>query len=153
MKIYRMAIGIIDNKVKAYQYIINHINKGEIHRNQNGHMMKDYVEMHVDDLAGDAWIQIGYSEWGDMEKPMYVEIYYESEFLQDEYGKIQRLPLDIEDPQKTLSQINVMIENLAGQPQEEPNDNLSDVEADAMTLRDAGMGTDEDYGLFGGEEQ
>jgi len=28
-------------------------------------------------------------------------------------------------------------------------DGLSDVEADAMTLRDAGMGTDEDYGYFG----
>lgn len=28
----------------------------------------------------------------------------------------------------------------------EDGDNLSDVEADAMTLRDAGMGTDEDYG-------
>jgi hypothetical protein len=27
-----------------------------------------------------------------------------------------------------------------------PEDNLSDVEADAMTLRDAGYGTDEDYG-------
>lgn len=29
-----------------------------------------------------------------------------------------------------------------------PEDNLSDAEADAMTLRDAGMGTDEDYGYF-----
>jgi hypothetical protein len=28
------------------------------------------------------------------------------------------------------------------------DDNLSDVEADATTLRDAGFGTDEDYGLF-----
>ena len=28
-------------------------------------------------------------------------------------------------------------------------DNLSDVEADAMTLAGAGMGTDEDYGCFG----
>lgn len=32
------------------------------------------------------------------------------------------------------------------------DDGLSDVEADAMTLRDAGMGTDEDYGHFGGED-
>jgi len=31
---------------------------------------------------------------------------------------------------------------------DEPGDNLSDAEADAMTLRDAGMGTDEDYGKF-----
>jgi flagellum-specific peptidoglycan hydrolase FlgJ len=30
-----------------------------------------------------------------------------------------------------------------------PEDNLSDVEADAMTLRDAGYGTDEDYGYYG----
>ncbi len=32
------------------------------------------------------------------------------------------------------------------------DDNLSDVEADAMTRRDAGMGTDEDYGYFGDTE-
>lgn len=30
-------------------------------------------------------------------------------------------------------------------------DTLSDVEADAMTLASAGMGTDEDYGYFGDE--
>jgi hypothetical protein len=30
-----------------------------------------------------------------------------------------------------------------------PEDSLSDVEADAMTLRDAGYGTDEDYGYYG----
>jgi hypothetical protein len=35
---------------------------------------------------------------------------------------------------------------------DDDGDHLTDVEADAMTLRDAGMGTDEDYGYFGGEE-
>lgn len=30
-----------------------------------------------------------------------------------------------------------------------PEDGLSDVEADAMTLASAGYGTDEDYGFFG----
>lgn len=35
---------------------------------------------------------------------------------------------------------------------EADEDGLSDAEADAMTLRDAGMGTDEDYGYFGGED-
>jgi hypothetical protein len=33
-----------------------------------------------------------------------------------------------------------------------PEDNLSDVEADAMTLASAGMGTDEDYGRFSDDE-
>lgn len=33
--------------------------------------------------------------------------------------------------------------------EEEPEDGLSDVEADAMTLASAGWGTDEDYGFFG----
>lgn len=28
------------------------------------------------------------------------------------------------------------------------DDGLTDVEADAMTLRDAGWGTDEDYGMY-----
>ena len=36
---------------------------------------------------------------------------------------------------------------------EEPSyeDGLTDAEADAMTLASAGMGTDEDYGHFGGD--
>ena len=33
----------------------------------------------------------------------------------------------------------------------EPDDGMTDVEADADTLRMAGMGTDEDYGFFGSE--
>lgn len=32
-----------------------------------------------------------------------------------------------------------------------PEDSLTDVEADAMTLASAGMGTDEDYGCYGGD--
>lgn len=32
------------------------------------------------------------------------------------------------------------------------DDGLTDVEADAMTLASAGMGTDEDYGHFGGDD-
>lgn len=32
------------------------------------------------------------------------------------------------------------------------DDGLTDVEADAMTLRDAGWGTDEDYGYYGSED-
>jgi len=37
---------------------------------------------------------------------------------------------------------------------EEPDedDNLTDAEADAMTLASAGWGTDEDYGFFGGDD-
>lgn len=33
--------------------------------------------------------------------------------------------------------------------EDDREDNLTDAEADAMTLRDAGMGTDEDYGYYG----
>lgn len=32
------------------------------------------------------------------------------------------------------------------------DDDLSDIEADMMTLRDAGYGTDEDYGFYGPDE-
>jgi len=34
-------------------------------------------------------------------------------------------------------------------PEYEPEDNMTDVEADADTLKSAGMGTDEDYGYYG----
>ncbi len=33
------------------------------------------------------------------------------------------------------------------------DDDIPDNEADAMTLRDAGMGTDEDYGLFSYDDE
>ena len=36
---------------------------------------------------------------------------------------------------------------------DEPEDNMTDVEADADTLASAGYGTDEDYGYFGGNEE
>jgi hypothetical protein len=35
--------------------------------------------------------------------------------------------------------------------EEDTEDNLSDVDADSMTLASAGMGTDEDYGYFGSD--
>ena len=34
-------------------------------------------------------------------------------------------------------------------PEFEPDDGMTDVEADADTLKSAGMGTDEDYGYYG----
>jgi len=34
----------------------------------------------------------------------------------------------------------------------EPSDNMTDAEADADVFASAGMGTDEDYGCFGGGE-
>ena len=34
---------------------------------------------------------------------------------------------------------------------DEPDDGMTDVEADADTLASAGMGTDEDYGVFNGD--
>jgi hypothetical protein len=35
---------------------------------------------------------------------------------------------------------------------EEPRENMTDVEADADTLASAGFGTDEDYGYYGGDD-
>lgn len=35
---------------------------------------------------------------------------------------------------------------------EDREDDMTDVEADADTLKSAGWGTDEDYGYFGGED-
>jgi len=35
---------------------------------------------------------------------------------------------------------------------DEPEDNMTDVEADADTLRSAGYGTDEDYGFYGNDD-
>jgi hypothetical protein len=40
-----------------------------------------------------------------------------------------------------------------GEYDDEPGDNMTDVEADADTLASAGWGSDEDYGDFGGHEE
>lgn len=40
-----------------------------------------------------------------------------------------------------------------GREDDEPSDNMTDVEADADTLASAGYGTDEDYGFFGDEHE
>ena len=39
------------------------------------------------------------------------------------------------------------------EPETEIGDGMTDIEADADTLRNAGMGTDEDYGFFGYPEE
>jgi len=43
-------------------------------------------------------------------------------------------------------------DDLEPEEPEETEDNLDDVQADAMTLASAGMGTDEDYGRFSDDE-
>lgn len=154
MKIYRkFASSPLNSKTQAWQTILKNLGRGSIKKSQTGQIMKDNIEMHVDDLAGDAWIQISYDEWQTPDKQIRIEIYYDSEMMQNEYGKITKVPFNIENPQESIDIINGIIREWIGEKNEpeEPEDNLSDVEADAMTLRDAGMGTDEDYGFFGGD--
>ena len=45
------------------------------------------------------------------------------------------------------------MEGLMGYSDDEPGDNMTDAEADADTLASAGMGSDEDYGYYGGDEE
>jgi len=57
-------------------------------------------------------------------------------FQEDSYGKLE------------LSKYKTKEEffGLSNEPENDYEDNLSDIDADAMTLASAGMGTDEDYG-------
>jgi hypothetical protein len=43
-----------------------------------------------------------------------------------------------------------IVEHEVENERDEPEDSMTDVEADADTLASAGMGTDEDYGCYGG---
>jgi hypothetical protein len=43
-------------------------------------------------------------------------------------------------------------DDLDARDYDEPSDGMTDAEADADTLASAGMGTDEDYGYFGGDD-
>lgn len=50
-------------------------------------------------------------------------------------------------------EIDEMISALIDPDTGEPSDNMTDAEADADTLASAGMGTDEDYGYYGGGDE
>ena len=57
----------------------------------------------------------------------------------------------IDHDSQTLHQCTQCIQEVENLQMNEYNDSdgYTDMEADAMTLRDAGMGTDEDYGYYG----
>jgi hypothetical protein len=63
-------------------------------------------------------------------------------------GTAEQLELEFHDEyeQYTLDKLSIDDEYI--EPAEPDGDGLTDAEADAMTLRDCGMGTDEDYGVF-----
>lgn len=73
--------------------------------------------------------------------------------LAEEQHKVEVLGLVLD---LAIAKLEVEMRELGQEPIEpeydEPEDNYSDVEADADTLASAGMGTDEDYGYYGGDE-
>lgn len=65
--------------------------------------------------------------------------------------KIARKELRHADSHDFADQVDTIVAALEGDDESFDGDNLTDAEADAMTLASAGMGTDEDYGYYGGD--
>ena len=94
-------------KVKAYELILNAI--GGSRFRSGGSSMRDYTEFHVYDVYGEAHIQIGFDE---KTGAIRIEKYYDSEFLQNEYGNVGHVVFDIENPHSTISIIKSKIEKM-----------------------------------------
>ena len=112
MKIIK-KIARSQEEIKAYQYVITHLNRGKINKNTSGDALKDYIELHFEDLLGDAYIQISFDEF-KMPNNIRIEIYYDSENAQDEYGMVEYIPLNISQPQETINKINQIVDVLIG---------------------------------------
>ena len=133
MKIYRKAIDTnIEHQAirKIFDSLVNL--RGSRFESPTGQVTKDYVEFEFYDVYGEAYIQVSFSE---KDHTFRIEKYYENEMAQDDYGEIVNVPFDVTNVEKTLDSINGIIESWTEKSNkpEEREDNLSDVDADAMT--------------------
>lgn len=70
---------------------------------------KNYVEK-MDEAMGTCWIQIVEPKDNHPES-FYVEVYYEDEYYQDKWGRSQDVPMNWDNPQETIANIERVIES------------------------------------------
>jgi len=66
------------------------------------------------DLYGEAYLNLSTSHVDDSAQMIRVEKYYESEFLQDEYGTVKNIPINWDNPKETINTILNIIKQWTG---------------------------------------
>jgi len=93
MKIYRISqIAVtIDQKAKVVEAVFKQL-EGilgvQAKPSTDGYMLDWSIEKAEDSLNGESYTQVSHNRF---DEGFHVEIYYESEFMQQEYGKVTRV--------------------------------------------------------------
>ncbi len=69
--------------------------------------LRSYSEFHMYDVYGECWVQVYYDE---SHNSIRMEKYYQSEFLQNEFGKFILLPIDVKNPSQMVNKIKSILE-------------------------------------------
>jgi len=77
----------------------------------SGRIRDKSVEYQFDDVQGLAYINVWLDFW---ENRIAIQLYYDSEFMDNEYGKTNYVPINYENPQETTSKVNSIVESWMG---------------------------------------
>lgn len=148
MKIYKIAQNIPDNTTDKplEPYQINELNqkneaealrKQQEKRNKALKMIFDALpgnsnkadritsyakELPFYDVFGQAYLAISFNTPKDS---MRIEKYYDSEFLQDEYGTVKTIPINWDNPQDTINKILSIIQTWVNLKKASANQNMT----------------------------
>jgi len=71
-------------------------------------------EIPFHDVYGEAYLSMSIKHVDNSAQMIHVEKYYESEFLQDEYGTVKNIPINWDNPQETINTILNIIKQWTG---------------------------------------
>ena len=100
---------------KALEYILNHVYGYA--KNITGNVKDKSLEFRYEDAMGTAYIQTFYSEYGSNPDSVGVSKYFESEYVDQEYGETKYFKINVENPASTSDQINTQIKDWVGEMQ------------------------------------
>jgi len=104
MKIIKIAQTQAEIQLEIRKQILTSIfDNTDGKRSDTGEIAKDSVEKRVEGSMGTFYVQVLYADWDDL---IIVDKYYESEFVNNEYGKTIKIKMDYDNPQVTISKAN-----------------------------------------------
>jgi len=108
MKIYKIADGRGEIRNNILSSIFDNM-QGRRY-SPMGLIVSDSVEKMVEDIQGTAYVSVSYSEFED---EIVIEKYYESEYMNDEYGRVYKVKMNYDNPQETINKVNKLIGELS----------------------------------------
>ena len=112
MKIIRLSAAVKvspeEQKYRTIDQLLRGIGRG-FYQSQTGRVTDNYSEFETETAYGTAYIQVHFDQKTEMIR---VERYFESEFVQDEYGTAKLIPINYANPQITATAIQSTIKAL-----------------------------------------